>query len=60
MGSSLGETKDYNIGICCFFVKALKSKSKDWLLWKQDNWLSWNQDNVSEWSDMSACELLLQ
>jgi predicted phosphoadenosine phosphosulfate sulfurtransferase len=37
----------YSIGICCFFRKlaALKSKSKDWL--------SWKQDNVSEWSDMS-------
>jgi hypothetical protein len=47
-----GETKDHSIGICCFFRKlaALKSKSKDWL--------SWKQDNVSEWSDMSACRLL--
>jgi hypothetical protein len=28
-----GQTKDYNIGNCCFFAKysALTSKSKDWL-----------------------------
>ena len=42
-----GQTKDYEIGICCFFAKhaALKRKSKDWL--------ARNQNNVSEWSDMS-------
>ena len=44
----LGQTKDYNIGICCFSTKhaALRSKSKDWL--------ARNQNNVSEWSDMST------
>ena len=28
-----GQTKDYDIGICCFSAKyaALRSKSKDWL-----------------------------
>ena len=37
-----GQTKDYNIGICCFSAKhtALRSKSKDSL--------AWNQNNVSE------------
>ena len=37
-----GQTKDYNIGICCFSAKhaALRRKSKDWL--------ARNQDNVSE------------
>jgi hypothetical protein len=42
-GPQLGQTKDYKIGICCFFAKqaALRSKSKDWL--------ARNQDNVSEW-----------
>ena len=37
-----GQTKDYEIGICCFFAKhtALRRKSKDWL--------SRNQNNVSE------------
>ena len=37
----LGQTKDYEIGICCFFAKhaALRRKSKDWL--------SRNQNNVS-------------
>ena len=50
----LGQTKDYNIGICCFSAKytALRRKSKDWL--------ARNQDNVSEWGDMSICQLLFQ
>ena len=36
-----GQTKDYNIGICCFSAKqaALRRKSQDYL--------SRNQDNVS-------------
>ena len=48
------QTKDYEIGICCFSAKhvALKRKSKDWL--------TRNQDNVSEWSDMSTRGLLFQ
>ena len=43
-----GQTKDYEIGICCFSAKhaALRRKSKDWL--------ARNQNNVSEWSDMST------
>ena len=46
-----GQTKDYEIGICCFSAKhpALRSKSKDWL--------ARNQNNVSEWSDMSTRRL---
>ena len=42
-----GQTKDYEIGICCFSAKhaALRRKIKDWL--------ARNQDNVSEWGDMS-------
>ena len=49
-----GQTKDYDIGICCFSAKhaALRSKSKDWL--------ARNQNNVSEWSDMSIHGLLSQ
>jgi len=49
-----GQTKDYNIGICCFSAKhtALRRKSKDWLVR--------NQDNVSELGDMSICGLLFQ
>jgi hypothetical protein len=37
-----GQTKDYEIGICCFSAKqaALRRKSKDWL--------ASNQGNVSE------------
>ena len=35
----LGQTKDYQIGICSFSAKhaALRRKSKDWLPWTQDN-----------------------
>jgi hypothetical protein len=49
-----GQTKDYDIGICCFSAKhaALRSKNKDWL--------ARNQNNVSEWSDMSIHGLLFQ
>ena len=49
-----GQTKDYKIGICCFFAKhvALRRKSKDWL--------ARNQNNVPEWSDMSTRGLLFQ
>ena len=49
-----GQTKDYEIGICCFSAKhaALRRKSKDWL--------AQNQDNVSDWGDMSIRGLLLQ
>ena len=48
------QTKDYNIGMCCFSVKhaTLRRNSKDWL--------ARNQDNVSEWGDMSICRLLFQ
>jgi hypothetical protein len=52
--SQLGQTKDYQIGICCFYAKhaALRRNSKDWL--------AWNQDNVYEWSDMSISGRLFQ
>jgi hypothetical protein len=32
-----GQTKYYEIGICCFFAKhtPLRRKSKDWLAWSQ-------------------------
>ena len=47
-----GQTKDYEIGICCFSAKfaALWRKSKDWL--------ARNQENVSEWGDIYICGLL--
>jgi hypothetical protein len=50
----LGQTKDYEIGICCFSTKhtTLRKKSKDWL--------ARNQDNVSEWGDTSIRGLLSQ
>ena len=53
-GPRSGQTKDYEIGICCFSAKhaALRRKSKDWLVR--------NQNNVSAWSDMSTRGLLLQ
>ena len=45
--SRLGQTKDYEIDICCFSDKlaALRRKSKDCL--------ARNQNNVSEWSDLT-------
>ena len=48
------QTKDYEIGICCFSTKhvALRRKSKDWL--------AQNQNNVSRWSVMSTSGLLFQ
>ena len=44
----LCQTKDFEIGICCFSAKyaALRRKNKDWL--------GQNQDNVSEWNDIST------
>ena len=52
--SWLGQTKDYEIVICCFSAKhaSLRNKSK--------HWLARNQNNVSEWSDMSIHGLLFQ
>ena len=49
-----GQTKNYQIGMCCFSTKhtELRRKSK--------NWLARNQDNVSEWGDMSIRGLLFQ
>jgi hypothetical protein len=49
-----GQTKDYQIGICCFSARytAIRRKGKDWT--------AQNQDNVSEWSDMSTRGLLFQ
>ena len=49
-----GQTKDYEIGICCFFAKhtALRRKSKEWL--------ALNRNNVLEWSNMSVRGLLFQ
>ena len=49
-----GQTKDYNIGMCCFSAKhaALRRKNKDWL--------ARNQNNVPEWSDISTRGLLFQ
>ena len=37
--SRSGQTKDYEIGICCFYAKhaALRSKSKDWLARNKNN-----------------------
>jgi hypothetical protein len=42
-----GQTKDYQIGICCFSAKhaTLRRKSKDWLVRNQNN-VSYTEDNV--------------
>jgi hypothetical protein len=49
-----GQTRCYDIGMCCFSVKhaALKIKCKDWF--------TRGRDNVSEWGDMSIRGLLCQ
>ena len=49
-----GQTKDYEIDICCFSAKhaALRRKCNDWL--------TRNQDNVSEWGEISIHGLLFQ
>jgi hypothetical protein len=49
---SLGEAKDFKIGICCYSAKQARSESK-YLLAR-------NQDNVSEWDNMSNNGLLFQ
>jgi hypothetical protein len=49
-----GQTKDYNIGMCCF------SANHAYLRKERKHWLARNQDNVSEWCDMSTCGLLFQ
>ena len=43
-----GQTKDYEIGICCFSAKhaAVRGKNKDSLVR--------NQNNMSEWSAISV------
>ena len=42
------QTKDYEIGMCCFSAKhaAIRRKNKDWL--------ARNQNSVSKWSDIST------
>ena len=52
--SRSGQTKDYEIGICCFSTKqaALRRKIKDWL--------ARNQSNVSDEGNMFICRLLFQ
>ncbi len=49
-----GQTKDYEIGICCFSVKHAELRRKS------QYWLARNQKNVSKWSDMSTRGLLFQ
>jgi len=46
-----GQTKDYQIGICCLSAKhePLRGRQKDCL--------AQNQDIVSDWSDISTREL---
>ena len=47
-----GQTKDYNIGICCFSAKYAALRKKEQRLV--------GSDNVSKWSDMSTRGLLFQ
>ena len=45
-----GQTKDYNIGICCFSTKRAPLRRKS------TEWLAQNQDNVSKWDNMSSVD----
>ena len=45
--AELGQTKDYEIGICCLSAKTHSNKERN------KDWLASNQDNVSELCDMS-------
>jgi hypothetical protein len=49
-----GQTKDYEIDICCFCANhaAFRRKSKDWL--------ARNQENVAKWGNMSIRGMLSQ
>ena len=44
-----GQTKDYTIGMCCFFAKHVVLRSKI-----RKDWLACNQDNMSERRNMSS------
>jgi hypothetical protein len=48
----LDRTKDYTIGICCFYDNHAALRSKSWIIQ--------NQNNMAEWSDMSTHRLLFQ
>ena len=49
-----GQTKDYEIDICCFSANhaAFRRKGKDWL--------ARNQENVAKWGNMSIRGMLSQ
>jgi hypothetical protein len=49
-----GQTKDNEIGMCCFSAKHTE------LMRKCKDWLARNQNNVSDWSHMSNRWLLFQ
>jgi len=50
----LGQTKKYELGICCFSAKHVAFRRKN------NNCLARNQDNMSEWGDMSIRGLLYE
>ena len=54
------ETKDYNVGVCCFSTKYIKKNKKKTLRILSKDWLARIQVNVSEWGDMSIDGLLFQ
>jgi len=53
-GFDQNQTKDYNIGICCFSANhaALRRKSKDWVARNQDNTRA--ERNVYPWTVASV------
>ena len=48
-----GQTKYYEISICCF-------SAKHTALLRSKDWLAYDQDNVSDWRACLASELLFQ
>ena len=52
--SRWGQTKNYKIGMSCFYANYTAISSKSKIL------LTQNQENMSELSDMSARRLLIQ
>ena len=54
------QTKDYEIGICCFSAKHAALRRERERERESKDWLARNQNNVSDWGDMSIHGLLFQ
>jgi hypothetical protein len=49
-----GQTKNYKVGICCYYAKHVAFRSNG------NYWLARDQDDVSKWINMSTHRLLFQ